>query len=277
MGKHIFGPVPSRRLGISLGIDLVKEKTCNLDCVFCECGATPTWTIQRGVFVPFEEVMEELDQTLQEIGPDYITFSGSGEPTLSLDLGKAIDYIRAHHEVKIAVITNSALLFQPEVLEEVKKADLVMPSLHTIKQEVFEKIVRPFPGYNIERILQGLQALSSTFQGDIDLELFLIEGVNTSWEDLYQYANFVKNLSYRKLQLNSLDRFGTEKWVQPLSEERLKEIQTFLEKVGVKGVEIIGKFSSTQKLDMDEERVKSMQERRTYTNEEIKSLYKLKK
>lgn len=277
MGKHIFGPVPSRRLGISLGIDLVKEKTCNLDCVFCECGATPTWTIQRGVFVPFEEVMEELDQTLQEIGPDYITFSGSGEPTLSLDLGKAIDYIRAHHEVKIAVITNSALLFQPEVLEEVKKADLVMPSLHTIKQEVFEKIVRPFPGYNIERILQGLQALSSTFQGDIDLELFLIEGVNTSWEDLYQYANFVKNLSYRKLQLNSLDRFGTEKWVQPLSEERLQEIQTFLEKVGVKGVEIIGKFSSTQKLDMDEERVKSMQERRTYTNEEIKSLYKLKK
>lgn len=274
MGKYIFGPVPSRRLGISLGVDLVKAKTCNLDCVFCECGATPTWTIQRGVFVPFEEVVEELDQTLREVRPDYITFSGSGEPTLSLDLERVIDYIRGHYDVKIAVITNAALLFQPAVLQAVKKADLVMPSLHTVKQEVFERMARPFPECKVEKILQGILALSSTFRGDIDLELFLIEGVNTSWDDLHQYADFVKGISYRKLQLNSLDRFGAEKWVQPLSKERLQEIQTFLEKEGVKGVEIIEKFSSEEKLNMDEERVRSMQERRKYTDEEIKSLYK---
>lgn len=274
MGKHVFGPVPSRRLGISLGVDLVQAKTCNFDCVFCECGETPSWTRERGVFVPYDEVIQEIDEVLQKLKPDYITFSGSGEPTLSLDLGRVIDYIREHYTTKIAVITNSALLYQDEVLEAVKKADLIMPSLHTVKQEIFEKIVRPYPSYRIEKLLEGLKKLSASFPGNIDLELFLLEGINTAWEDLEDYANFVKTLSYRRLQLNSLDRAGAETWVKAISKERIQEIQLFLEEKGLQSVEIIGKFSSSQKLEPDKERLKAMQERRKYSKEEIESLYK---
>ncbi|HEY9575707.1 MAG TPA: radical SAM protein [Lachnospiraceae bacterium] len=274
MARYIFGPVPSRRLGISLGMDIVIPKSCNLNCVFCECGPTKAWTIERKHFIDLKEFIKELDEALQQVQPDYVTFSGSGEPTLSLDLGKIIRYIKQHYSVKIAVITNSLLLYQEEVLEEIQEADLIMPSLHTVKQEVFEKIVRAYPGYKIESLLEGLEKLSSRFPGEIDLEFFLIEGINTSLEDLEAYADFVKTLSYRKLQLNSLDRPGAEAWVKPVDYSKLLEIKKYLEERGVKKVEIIGKFKIEEKIAEDENRLKAMKARRKYTEEEIKSLYK---
>ena len=274
MARYVFGPVPSRRLGISLGMDIVIPKSCNLNCVFCECGPTKDWTVERKHFISFEDFKQELEEALQQVKPDYVTFSGSGEPTLSLDLGKVIRYIKRHYSVKIAVITNSLLLYREDVLEDIQEADLIMPSLHTVKQEVFENIGRAYPGYRIEMLLEGLRKLSSRFQGDIDLELFLIEGINTSLEDLKEYANFVKTLSYRKLQLNSLDRSGTEAWVKPVTYPRLLEIKKYLEEQGVRAVEIIGTFTTKEKIAENEDRVKAMQERRKYSEEEIKSLYK---
>lgn len=274
MGKYVFGPVPSRRLGISLGVDLVQAKTCNLNCVFCECGPTASWVTERGHFVSLEEVFQELDAALQELTPDFVTFSGSGEPTLSLDLGKVIDYIRNNYSVKIAVITNASLLSDRDVLEAVKKADVVMPSLHTVHQGILEQIVRPAPCCKMENILEGLQNLSKEFSGRIDLELFLLEGVNTSEEELKDYAAFIKTLSYHKLQLNSLDRPGAESWIQALSWESLQQVQKILEREGVKKIEVIGKFSSTKRLEKNRERLEAMKQRRIYTEEEIKSLYK---
>lgn len=275
MARYVFGPVPSRRLGISLGMDIVIPKTCNLNCVFCECGPTKDWTIERQHFISYEEFIQELELALKEVTPDYVTFSGSGEPTLSLDLGKIIHYIKKEHpSIKIAVITNSLLLHREDVLEEIQEADLIMPSLHTVRQEIFEKIVRVYPNYRIETVLEGLQKLCSCFRGNIDLELFLIEGLNTSFSDLKAYATFVKTLSYRKLQLNSLDRPGTESWVKPVPYHKLLEIKEYLEQEGLSGVEIIGKFNINQKITEDESRMKAMKERRKYTEEEIKSLYK---
>ncbi|CAL7894844.1 radical SAM protein [Fusobacterium necrophorum] len=274
MARYVFGPVPSRRLGISLGMDIVIPKSCNLNCVFCECGPTKDWTVERKHFISFEDFKQELEEALQQVKPDYVTFSGSGEPTLSLDLGKIIRYIKQHYSVKIAVITNSLLLYREDVLEEIQEADLIMPSLHTVKQEVFEKIGRACPGYRIELLLEGLRKLSSRFQGEIDLELFLIEGINTSLEDLKEYADFVKTLSYRKLQLNSLDRPGTEAWVKPVTYPRLLEIKKYLQEQGVRAVEIIGTFTTREKIEENEDRLKAMQERRKYSEEEIKSLYK---
>lgn len=274
MRKHVFGPVPSRRLGISLGVDMVRGKSCNLNCVFCECGATKEWTNTRQSFFSYEEVLEELDGVLAKLEPNYITFSGSGEPTLSKDLGKVISYIKERYSIPVAVITNSTLLHEEEVLEAILQADLIMPSLHSVKQELFEKIGRPDPKVRIEDVLEGLQKLSRRFLGKIDLELFLIEDCNCSWEDLKDYASFVKSLNYHSLQLNTLARRGVEPWVEALSQERLEEIRSFFLSEGLERVEIIPDFSKTRLLEKDVEGIEAMEERRKYSEEELKKIYK---
>jgi len=146
MYKHVFGPVPSRRLGISLGVDLVVSKSCNLNCIFCECGATKKIQLERKRFKDMNEILEEISTVLKDIQPDYITFSGSGEPTLSLDLGNISKAIKKDlkYEGKICLITNSLLLADENLMKELEYIDLIVPTLNTLTQDIFEKIIKLF-------------------------------------------------------------------------------------------------------------------------------------
>lgn len=171
MFKHVFGPVPSRRLGISLGVDLVLPKSCNMNCIFCECGATKKLTLKRERFKDPEEVKEEIKEVLKKIKPDYITFSGSGEPTLSKDIGEIIDWIKEHTDVKVCVITNGLLLEDGKVIEDIKKADLIIPTLNSVDNLIFKKINRPSVESDISQVMGGLRNLSENIEEKSILKL----------------------------------------------------------------------------------------------------------
>ena len=278
MYKHVFGPVPSRRLGISLGVDLVTPKICNMNCVFCECGATKKLTLKRERFKNPEEIKEEIGKVLENITPDYITFSGSGEPTLSKDIGEIISWIKKHTNVKVCVITNGLLLNDGKVIEEIKEADLIIPTLNSIDNMIFKKINRPSAEVDVSQLMGGLRNLSEKYLGNIFIETFIIEGLNDSDEHTEKMAKFLKNLKFTKLQLNSLDRAGTEKWVKPASEKTLKNIKKKYEELGITNVEIVSKMKAVEKkLEVNEELLKNMKEKREYTEEELKKIYNIEK
>lgn len=204
---HLFGPVPSRRLGLSLGIDLVPYKVCSFDCIYCEVGATTLKTMERKEYVPLEEVMEELEGFLcSEGSADFITFSGFGEPTLHSRIGELMDWIRGRTKIPMAVLTNSSLLWDPNVRRELARAHVVLPSLDAGSQEVFERINRPHSALKLERIVEGLKIFSREFDGEIWLEILLVKGVNDSSEELERLASLVREISPHRVQLNTVVR-----------------------------------------------------------------------
>lgn len=276
MFKHVFGPVPSRRLGVSLGVDLVNPKSCNMNCVFCECGATKKLTLKRERFKDPEEIKKEIVEALKRIRPDYITFSGSGEPTLSKDIGEIVDWIKGYTDVKVCIITNGLLLDDSKVVEEIKRVDLIIPTLNSIDNLLFKKINRPSIESDVSQVMGGLRNLSEKYTGDVYVETFIIEGLNDSDDHTERMANFLKNIRFTKLQLNSLDRPGTEEWVRPASKEGLKRIKERYIQLGIKNVEIVSEMKEIdKKIDVDEELLKNMMEKREYTKEEIEKIYKL--
>lgn len=275
MYKHIFGPVPSRRLGVSLGVDLVKPKSCNMNCVFCECGATPILAQKRESFKDVKEIEKELNSILKEIKPDYITFSGAGEPTLSKDLGEVINWIKQNTDIKVCLITNGLLLSENEVIDEILDADLIIPTLNSVNNTVFHKINRPAQTTNISMIMKGLKKLSSRYKGKVYIESFIIEGLNDKKEDLEEMANFLKEIRFDKLQLNSLARKGTESWVKSASIECLNSVKKILCKNGIKNVEIIKNMKEIEKkLDIKEDLLENMKSKREYSEEEIEKIFK---
>ncbi|MBQ3437764.1 MAG: radical SAM protein [Fusobacterium sp.] len=277
--KHIFGPVPSRRLGISLGVDLVVNKSCNLNCIFCECGATDKIKKIRQRFKSIVEVKQELKEVLKTIKPDYITFSGSGEPTLSKDLGEVIQFIKKDikYSGKIALITNSVLLSDDEVIEEILDCDLIIPTLNTLQEDIFQKISRS-EHISIENIIKGLKNLSSSaYKGEIFLELFILNNINDSRQNLEELAQFISSIRYDKIQINTIARIGAEKNLKPVPKEKLKEIKKFLESKNLKNVEIIASLSEKNeedKIEIDLDLYTNMIEKRKYSDEEIKKIYK---
>lgn len=276
MYKYLFGPVPSRRLGISLGFDLVAPKTCNMNCVFCECGVTRELTTERKSYIDVEEAKKEIKAILKTVKPDCITFSGDGEPTLSSDLGEMINWIKDNTDVKVVVITNSGLLYDKKVRDEIKRADVVIPTINSAIEVTMKKINRPKANITIKNIKKGIKALGEEFEGKIYLETFIIEGINDSLEELDALYNFLKDVNYTKLQLNRLDRPGTEKWVQPASYERLDYIKKYLEEKGLHDIEILGKFhiEEKEKIEKNDELVENMKSKRVYSKEELDAIYK---
>ena len=276
MYKYLFGPVPSRRLGISLGLDLVAPKTCNMNCVFCECGVTRELVTERKSYINIEEAKKEILDILKTVKPDCITFSGDGEPTLSSDLGEMINWIKDNTDVNVVVITNSGLLYDKKVRDEISRADIVIPTLNSVNEITMKKINRPKATIKIDEIKAGIKALGNEFKGKIYLETFIIEGINDSLEELDWLYNFLKDVNYTKLQLNRLDRPGTEKWVQPASFERLDFIKKYLEKKGLHNIEILGKFhiADNEKIEKNDELVKNMKAKRVYSQEELNAIYK---
>ncbi|ABN06512.1 Radical SAM domain protein [Methanocorpusculum labreanum Z] len=227
--NHIFGPVMSRRLGRSLGIDLLPFKTCSYDCVYCECGATTHITTKRAEFFPTEEVISQLDAVLRERPTlDYITFAGSGEPTLSLSIGKIIRHLKTTYpQYKVAVLTNGSLLGNKEVIADLSSADLVIPTLTSTSQETFEKIHRPDTCLLIKTIISDILEFRKEFHGEIWLEIFLIPDLNTSLEELASLRDVIDKIQPARIQLNTLDRPAAEDWVTAPDPDELENFRKY--------------------------------------------------
>ncbi len=228
---HIFGPVSSRRLGRSLGIDLVPFKTCTYNCVYCECGATTYRTTKREIFFPVKEVYTELTGFLSS-SPilDYVTFSGSGEPTLSLSIGEVIRFLKDNFpSYRIAVLTNGSLLSDPDVRRDLLTADVVLPTLSTVVNQTFLKIHNPDPALSLDKILAGLVQFRNEYSGKIWLEVFVIPGLNTSNDELEGLQKIIRDINPDRVQLNTLDRPGTEEWVLPADRADLDRVETLLD------------------------------------------------
>lgn len=228
---HIFGPVPSRRLGISLGIDLVSHKTCSMDCIYCECGKTTDLTLDQKEYVPFKDVIKEIDHYLEHHSdPDYITFSGSGEPTLNPFLGDVIDHIRSRRpHIKVAVLTNSTLIRNPSVWQALLKADLVLPSLDAVSKKAFSRINRPHKGLDIKEIARGIEAFAKEFKGKIWLEVMVLPEINDGLSDLTELKEAILRINPDRLQLNTLDRPGTLTHIKPASKADLERVAAILD------------------------------------------------
>lgn len=238
--KYLFGPVKSRRLGISLGIDLVPYKTCSIDCVYCECGATTDLTLERKEYVSTKEVLKELDEYLSKQPKlDFITFSGSGEPTLHIGIGEIIEHIKKNYSsYKVAVLTNGTLLDDQKVCSDILKSDVVIPSFDAVSENVFEKILRPAEIITAKKVIDGIKNFNNQYNGKLILEIFLIPGVNDTVEELTKIKQVCMEIGPHAIQLNSLDRPGAEDWVEPMSKARLKEIREFLHPLFVQLIEI---------------------------------------
>ncbi len=223
--KHIFGPVPSRRLGRSLGIDIIPYKTCTFDCVYCECGATTLKTCERRAFFPLCEILSELEGRLSEIPekPDYLTLSGAGEPALYSRLGELILEAKRMSSIPVAVITNSSLLGNAAVRDEMLAADTVLPSLDTALERTFLRINRPHERCSLHRIIDGLERFTADFAGKVLLEILLVDGFNTDRENLHALQNAVKRFRVDSVQLNTAVRPGTERALGPLDARALEE------------------------------------------------------
>lgn len=245
--KYLFGPVPSRRLGMSLGVDLVPKKVCSLNCIYCEVGPTTKLTTQRLEYIPYRKIVTELnDYFATSPPPDYITFSGYGEPTLNSVIGKIIAFIKKNQpHIPVAVLTNGTLLSLPEVRNELRHADLVLPSLDAATQEIFEKINVPAKGLIIEEYIQGIVNFRKGFSGKIWLEIFILPGYNDNEAELAEMKNAIFKINPDQVQLNTLDRPGRIENLQPASIQKLNQIIDFWQ---LDNVEIIAKAPGRKNL-----------------------------
>ncbi len=244
--KYLFGPVPSRRLGISLGVDLVPHKTCSLSCIYCECGRTTNLTIERKAYVPTETVLTELQAFLASKPKlDYITFSGAGEPTLHSGIGEIVKFLKTNFpDYKIALLTNGTLFFRPELIEEISKIDLILPSLDAASDLIFKKINRPFHKLKIDGIVDGLVQLRKNFAGQIWLEVFIVPGLNDTDDEIAQLKSDIQQINPDRVQLNTLDRPGTVSCVKAATKDSLEKIAHHL---GSKA-EIIANFQKREQV-----------------------------
>lgn len=223
--KYLFGPVPSRRLGLSLGVDIVPFKVCTLDCVYCQLGRTTEISIERKDFVPIEDVLAELKEKLEEgVKADSITISGSGEPTLNSKLGEFIDGVKKITKIPVTVITNGTLLYRPDVRADCAKADIVVPSLDAGDEPIFQKINRPHRDISIKKLVDGLSAFRKEYSGQIWLEVFFVENVNVDAEHIDKIRQAIERIRPDKIQLNTAVRPTADEGVRIVEMERLKDI-----------------------------------------------------
>ena len=222
-GKLLFGPVPSRRLGRSLGFDLLAPKTCTSNCVYCQLGRTSAARIRRGRFVDLARGLGELRALLEaDLDADFITFSGSGEPTLSLDLGRAIRAVKRMTDIPVAVITNGTLLYRPGVRRDLAAADLVVPTLVAGTPGVFGRLCRPHPAISFRRHVEGLAAFCRGFPGRVRLGVMLVEGINDSPAQARAIKMIISRLRVEKVQIGTIDRPPAEPWARPCPPGRLR-------------------------------------------------------
>lgn len=210
--SYVFGPVPSRRLGRSLGLDITPYKTCTFDCVYCQLGRTTERTVQRKEYVPKDPVLSELKEFLDEIGEDidYITFAGSGEPTLHSKIGEMIDAIKTMTDIPVVVITNGSLLFREDVRSDLLNADIVLPSLDAATESMFHAVNQPHESLEVGKIIEGLRIFRETFEGEFWLEIMVVKGMNDPEEEISALVDAVSRINPDRVQLNTVVRPSAE-------------------------------------------------------------------
>lgn len=227
MNRFTFGPVPSRRLGFSLGVDAIPRKCCTFDCIYCQVGkTTDKRTTRRAFFDPQKIIDEVVGKVCDSQIIDFITFSGSGEPTLNQNLGAIIRGIKKRVSTPIAVITNGSLLIRPDVRQDLADADLVVPSLDAVTEDIFQHINRPFASLHVREMIEGLKAFRLEYRGLIWLEIMLIQDVNDDAQHLAILSETVPQLGVDKIQLNTVARPPCDTMIKGIAAHRLAEIQT---------------------------------------------------
>jgi wyosine [tRNA(Phe)-imidazoG37] synthetase (radical SAM superfamily) len=246
MTKHsfVYGPVPSRRLGLSLGINIIPAKTCTLDCIYCQCGLTTRKTVTRESFFPVKDILaavrsaltaDSLQLTAHSRSSEavscklravsYLTFSGDGEPTLNKDIGRLIRALKREHRIPVAVITNSTLVSDPQVRRDIMPADLVVPSLDAADQRTFARVDRCHASIKVEDIIEGLRLFRRNYRGKMWLEIMLVKGINDSVEHVVALRKAVHRIQPDRVQLNTVVRPPAEKFARPMSHDDLVQIQ----------------------------------------------------
>jgi wyosine [tRNA(Phe)-imidazoG37] synthetase (radical SAM superfamily) len=223
--QYLFGPVPSRRLGRSLGVDIVPFKTCTQNCIYCQLGKDAPQTIERREYVPIDAVLDELKRKIADgLETDVITISGSGEPTLHSGLGQLIDGIKQLVDVPVVVITNGTLLSRPDVRRDCGKADIVMPSLDAGDPETFDTMNHPHPDLDYDTFVEGLQQFRREYTGQYRLEVFFCEGINTDPDSIRKLKEQIDRIGPDKIQLNTAVRPVTDPAAARVSPEKLNDI-----------------------------------------------------
>lgn len=267
--KYLYGPVPSRRLGRSLGVDIIPFKVCTLDCVYCQLGKTTQKTLQRADYVPIGDVLSELKERLSEgLEADFVTISGSGEPTLHAGLGRLIDGIKQLTDIPVTVLTNGTLLYRADVRADCAGADVVLPSLDGCDEETFKKINRPCEAMSLRQLVDGLCAFRKEFAGPIWLEVFLVDGYNTDNGQIGKFKELIERIRPDKVHLNTAVRPTAEMGIRKLPYEKLFSIA---EQLGPK-CEVIAEFAPdhyAKGSDNKTETVFSMLKRRPCSLEDI--------
>ena len=232
--KYVFGPVPSRRLGRSLGIDPVPLKTCNWNCVYCQLGRSAPMVAERREYAPPGEILGEVGEALaqREKDVDWITFAGSGEPLLHIGIGGLIEGVKKMTEIPVAVLTNGSFLHLAEVRRAVFPADAVLPSIDAGSADVFRKIDRPHPDFSFERHVEGLVEFRRSYKGRFWPEVVLVRGVNDTEQALEDIARVLQRLRPDVVHINIPMRPPAETWVEPQDDEGLMRAAAILGKAG---------------------------------------------
>jgi len=269
MGKYTYGPVPSRRLGRSLGVDLVPMKTCNFNCIYCQLRPTERTTVERADYTPVEEVVAEVREHLAAgPRPDYVTLGGSGDPTLHLSFGRVAEAVRQFTDVPIALLTNGGLFHLPEVRAACDAVDLLLPSLDAGDEETFRVVNRPHPSLTLEMVVDGLAHLHRHARGQMWLEVFIVEGINSSDEQVRAIGRCIERIGPERIQLNTAVRPPAEAYVRAPTPQRLEQIRELL---GPRA-EIIaggGVFEATPGAVARNEEIVAMLRRRPCTADDI--------
>jgi len=267
----IYGPAPSRRLGFSLGMDIIPFKTCSFNCIYCQLGPTFEKTTRRKEYFSSKEILLELKKVLASgIKTDFITFSGSGEPTLNTAISKLIREIKKMTSIPVAVLTNSSLLSRKEVRKALLAADVVVPSLDAASSEIFSITNRPHPSLGIEKIIDGLVKFRKEFRGAIWLEIMLVKGINDKPSHLRKLKEAIAAIKPDRVHLNTVVRPPAEKFAKPLSVKELEKIRNFLGE----NCEIIADFKRKKQAPLREnleEAILSLIKRRPVTLQDISS------
>lgn len=227
--SYLYGPVPSRRLGRSLGVDLVPFKVCSYDCIYCQLGPTTNLTIEQRPYTPAADIIAELDRWLSEDGDaDYITLSGSGEPTLNSDIAQIIDFAQRQTDIPIALLTNGSLLYNEQLCRQVRHLDLLIPSLDSGTQEGLQRVNRPAVGLDIEQIIAGIARAREENTGEMWLEVMLVAGVNDTDEELQAIRDGIEVIEPTRVQINTVVRPPAESYARALSPEQLNNAKQAL-------------------------------------------------
>jgi wyosine [tRNA(Phe)-imidazoG37] synthetase (radical SAM superfamily) len=268
LNRYLFGPVPSRRLGRSLGIDLIPPKTCTFDCLFCQVGATSFKSITRKEYVPLADVIKEIDNWIvNDNNADCMTLAGSGEPTLHTGFGDVLEHVKKSTSLRTVLLTNSSMMHLPEVRDAAAGAHIVKVSLSAWDQESFQNINRPHPDLRFDAIVDGLISFRPIFKGKLWLEVFTMQGINDTEEAMIRIAAIAKRIKPDCIHLNTVVRPPADDTAKPVSVDVL---QGFSELFSPEA-EIIADFRrNTGKVSVpDESAVLAMIKRRPCTISDI--------